>query len=143
MLEKVNEAIKVAMKEKSSNLEALRAIKSELMILETSGKNVDTDLQNQTLQKMIKQRTDAANIYENAGEFERANQEKAQIEVIKGFLPKQLTQEEIKEQLLTIISELNVTSISEKGKVMGVATKKMKGLANGNDIMNVLATLLK
>ncbi len=140
--EKVMEAMKVAMKAKDTqSLEALRAVKSALLLAqtETGSKSELTDEEElRLLQKQVKQRKDSAAIFTEQGREDLAEQELAQAKVIEQFLPKPLSQEEIVKVVDQIISESGAVSMADMGKVMGLATAKLAGRADGKTISAVV-----
>lgn len=141
----IMEQMKEAMKSKNQiALEALRAIKSEILLIKTSGGNSEISDQQETamLQKLIKQRKDAAEQFSANGRIELAKKELAQAEVIQGFLPQQLSAEELESKLKEIITEVGATSGKDIGKVMGVATSKLAGKAEGKAIADSVKRLL-
>lgn len=143
--EKVMVAIKSAMKEKNKiELETLRAIKSEILLLETksSNKKITTGDEIKLVQKLYKQRQEAASQFKQQNREDLEKHEILQANILKKFLPKQYSEEEISEKLKKIISETNATSKKDFGKVMQVATKLMLGKADGKKITEILKNLL-
>lgn len=135
--------IKSAMLQKNaSRLRALRGIKAQLDLLNSSGKEVTEEIQLTTLQRMVKQRKESADIYKTNGREDLYVVEMEDISVIEEFLPKQLSTEEIKQIISEIISESGATSIREMGKVMGIATKKLSGKADNKIVSEIVKTLL-
>ena len=143
MKEKIMTEIKSAMLQKNaSRLRALRGIKAQLDLLNSSGKEVTEEIQLTTLQRMVKQRKESADIYKTNGREDLYVVEMEDISVIEEFLPKQLSTEEIKQIISEIISESGATSIREMGKVMGIATKKLSGKADNKIVSEIVKTLL-
>ena len=143
--QKVMEQLKAAMKRKDKvALESLRAIKSELLLLETGGGDVTvTQAQElQLLQRLIKQRKDSAAMYQEQGRADLAEQELAQAAIIMQFLPAQMSQEEVAEQVKLLIDKLGAKSMADMGKVMGVATKELAGKTDGKTISTIVKQLL-
>lgn len=142
----VMEAMKVAMKAKdSSSLEALRAVKSAMLLARTeSGANeeLSESQELQILQKQVKQRKDSAAIFLAQGREDLAAPELAQVAVIEQFLPEQMSEEEIAEVIDAIISETGATSMKEMGKVMGIANGRLAGKADGKTISTVVKARL-
>ena len=140
----INAAIKEAMLAKEKDkLAALRAVKSELLLLETSKPtNSSEEEVLKVLQKMVKQRRESANIYKEQGREDLSQDELFQAEVIASYLPQQLTEEEIKVEIQKIINETGASSPADMGKIMGIATKKLTGKADGKTIAAVTKTLL-
>lgn len=142
---KITEQMKEAMKSKNQiALESLRAMKSEILLVKTSGGNTEmTESQEiAMLQKLIKQRKEAAEQFTHNGRAELAEKELAQAEIIQGFLPQQLTQEELESELKSIIEEVGATSAKEIGKVMGTASARLAGKAEGKMIAETVKKLL-
>lgn len=138
--------IKQAMLAKDKDkLRALRAIKSLILLAETD-KGADGDLSEdqemQILTKAAKQRRDSIAVYEEQKREDLAAVEKAELEIIEVYLPKQLSEEELKAELQAIIAETGASSPKEMGKVMGVATKKLAGRADGKVISAMVKQLL-
>lgn len=146
LFDKVSEDIKEAMRAKDKiRLEALRGIKKEFIEAKTA-KGANDELHDDKailiLQKMVKQRKDSAAIYTGQERSDLAEKELAEAGVIEAYLPKQLTPEELDEKLKAIITEVGASSPADMGKVMGVATKKLAGLAAGKDISDTVKRLL-
>jgi len=143
--QQVQKDIMEAMKAKDNvRLNAVRAIKSAILLEKTSGKGTeltDGDIQ-KIVQKLIKQRSEAAELYIQAGRQELADNEIAEAKAMEGYLPKQLSEEEVEEILKGIISEVGASKPSDMGKVMGVATKKLAGQAEGKLISTLVKKLL-
>lgn len=146
LIDKVTEEIKSAMKAREQvRLEALRSIKKELLEARTaanSGGIVSEEEELKILQKMIKQRRDSANIYSAQGRADLYDREIAEADVIAQFLPAQIKPEEMEEELKKIIRETGAGSMKDMGKVMGIATKKLAGRAEGKDISDTVRRLL-
>lgn len=125
-------------------LEALRAIKSEILLLKTSGTNqeVSDSQEIALLQKLIKQRKEAAEQFSANGRTELAEKEIAQANVIQEFLPKQLSAEELESKLKEIISQTGASSPADMGKVMGAASSQLAGQAEGKLIAETVKKLL-
>ena len=144
--EKINQDIKAAMMAKEKvKLEALRAIKSAILLAKTDGEHKDslsTDVEMKLLQKQYKQRKDAAEQYIQAGRQELADKELAEAAFIEEYLPKMLSADELKAELVKIIEQVGAKAPSDMGKVMGVASKKLAGLAEGKDISDKVKALL-
>ncbi|TAH14451.1 MAG: GatB/YqeY domain-containing protein [Sphingobacteriia bacterium] len=126
-------------------LRSLRAIKAEIIKAKTepgAGGEIDEATEQKFLQKMMKQRKDSLEIFEKQGRADLAAKEKEEMEVIERFLPKQLTEDEIKEAVSKIITEVGATSAADMGKVMGAASKQLAGKADGKTISNIVKQLL-
>jgi uncharacterized protein YqeY len=140
--EKVMEAMKIAMKAKDTqSLEALRAVKSALLLAQTetgSKTELTEEEELKLLQKQVKQRKDSAAIFKEQGREDLAEPELAQAKVIEQFLPKQLSQAEITEIVDQIIGETGATSMADMGKVMGLASARLAGKADGKTISTVV-----
>jgi len=138
--------MKDAMKAKNEGvLRSLRAIKAEIIKAKTepgAGGEINEATEQKFLQKMMKQRRDSLDIFEKQGREDLAIKEKEEIEVIERFLPKQLSEVEIKEAVATIIAQTGAISPADMGKVMGVASKQLAGLADGKTISNIVKELL-
>ena len=141
----VMEALKEAMKSKDKvALEALRAIKSALLLAQTSGtqKEVDEAEELAILQRLVKQRKESAAIYLQQNRTDLAEPELAQVEIIAQFLPSQMNEEALKAAIAAIIAQSGASSIKDMGKVMGLASKQLAGKADGKAISNVVKQLL-
>jgi hypothetical protein len=138
--------MKDAMKSKNEGLlRSLRAIKAEIIKAKTepgAAGEIDEATEQKFLQKMMKQRRDSLEIFEKQGRADLAVKEKEEMEVIERFLPKQLTEAEIKAAVAAIITQTGATSPADMGKVMGVASKQLAGLADGKTISNLVKELL-
>lgn len=144
--DKVNEGIKDAMKAKDKiRLEALRGVKKEFIEAKTA-KGASDELSDNAailiIQKMVKQRKDSAAIYKTQGREDLAKDELDQVAVLEEFLPKQLSSAELEAELTKIMAEVGASSPADMGKVMGVATKKLAGVAAGKDISDTVKRLL-
>jgi uncharacterized protein YqeY len=138
--------IKQAMLAKDKDkLRALRAIKSLILLAETekggSGE-ITEDSEMKILTKAVKQRKDSLDVYEQQGRDDLAEVERAEIAIIESYLPKQLSEEEVKSEIQGIISQVGAESMKDMGKVMGVATKKLAGKADGKIISGIVKELL-
>lgn len=135
-----------AMKAKDSvRLSALRNAKKYIIEAKTSGPGIDELPDADVLKiiaKLAKQGTDSAAIFREQNRADLAEEELAQVAVYQEFLPKQLTPEELTAEVKAIISETGVASIKEMGKVMGVASKRLAGRADGKDISAKVRELL-
>ncbi|SRR5690554_1273295 len=144
--DKVMEAIKVAMKTKDTqSLEALRSVKAALLLAQTetgSKQELAEAEELKLLQKQVKQRKDSASIYLDQGRPDLAEPELAQAKVIEQFLPQQLSEAEITKVVDGIIAETGATSMADMGKVMGLASAKLAGRADGKTISTVVKSRL-
>jgi uncharacterized protein YqeY len=146
LFDKVSEDIKDAMRAKDKvRLEALRGMKKEFLEAKTA-KGANDELSDETailiLQKMVKQRKDSAGIYKTQGREDLAGDELAQVAVLEEYLPKQLSQDELDTKIAEIITQVGATSPADMGKVMGVATKALAGVAAGKAISETVKRLL-
>ena len=126
-------------------LEALRNIKKVFIEAKTApGANdtLDDATAMKILQKLVKQGEESADIYTKANRPELAEGEMAQVRVIKEFLPKPLSAEEVEAQVKAIIEQTGASSMKDMGKVMGLATKQMAGKADGKEISSIVRKLL-
>ena len=144
--ERINQDIKAAMMAKEKvKLEALRAIKSAILLAKTDGEHKDslsTDVEMKILQKQYKQRKDAAEQYIQAGRQELADKELEEAAFIEEYLPKMLSADELKAELVKIIEQVGAKAPSDMGKVMGVASKALAGKADGKAISEMVKSIL-
>lgn len=141
----INEAIKTAMREKDKTaLDALRAVKSQLLLLKTDGKHAEVSAEQEIaiLQRMIKQRKDSFEQFMAQGRKDLADVEEAQMKVIEKYLPKQLSLEELETELKKIIADVKAESAKDFGKVMGIASKILAGKSDGKTISETVRKLL-
>lgn len=139
--------IKAAMLAKQPDkLLALRDIKKLILEEETkpgrSSAELTSDEEMRILQKSVKQRKDSAEIFEKQGRADLLEKEKVQIAVIEAYLPKQLSEEELKTKVQEIIVRVGASAPSDMGKVMGVASKELAGIAEGKAISALVKALL-
>ena len=138
--------IKTAMRAKDTvALEALRAIKSELLLAQTasgSKEEISEDEEVKLLQRLVKTRKESARIYTEQNRPDLADPELAQVAVIEKFLPAQLSEEEIEAVSAKIISETGASGIASMGKVMGLASAQLGGAAEGKTISAIVKKLL-
>lgn len=143
---KVNDDIKSAMLARDeAGLRALRAIKAAILLARTSegGQAVmSPEDELRLLQKLVKQRRDSLEIFEKQQRSDLAVKEREEIEVIERFLPSQLSPEALKEVVAGIIAEVGASGPADMGKVMGLATKRLTGQADGKAISEIVRTLL-
>lgn len=141
MQQKVMEQMKAAMKSKDSvALESLRAIKSALLLEQTSGNGgeLTEDDEIKLVQKLVKQRKDSAAIFQEQGRNDLAEPELAQVAVIEQFLPEQLTEEEIEKVVVQTIDAIGAEGMKDMGKVMGIVSKELAGQADGKTISTIV-----
>jgi len=140
------EAMKAAMKAKDAqSLEALRSIKSALLLAQTetgSKMELTEDQEMKLLQKQVKQRKDSAEIYKKQGRPDLAEPELAQAEIIERFLPKQMSTDEVAVIVERIIEETGATSMADMGRVMGAASSELSGKADGKTISTIVKSKL-
>ncbi len=138
--------LKTAMLAKDEKgLRGLRAIKAAIIIAKTSegsGGEIKPEDEIKLLQKLIKQRKDSLEIFEQQNRADLAVKEKEEIEVIERFLPKQMDPGELRADLSALIAELGASGPADLGKVMGAATKKLAGKADGKTVNQVVRELL-
>ena len=143
---KVMDDLKKAMLAKDEkSLRSLRAIKAAIIQAKTAegaGGQIKDEEEIKLLQKLVKQRKDSLEIYEKQGREDLASKEREEIEVIEKFLPKQLSEEELKDIISGIILETGASSPSDMGKVMGAANKQLAGKADGKMIAGMVKQLL-
>lgn len=146
LFDQISEDIKKAMLAREKvRLEALRGVKKEFLEAKTA-KGANGELSDDTamkiMVKMVKQRKESARIYEENNRPELAQNELAEAAVIEEYLPKQLSEEELVAELKAIIAETGATGPKEMGKVMGVATKRLAGKAEGKIVSAKVKELL-
>jgi uncharacterized protein YqeY len=141
--EKINADIKSAMLAKdAAKLEALRAVKSAILLLKTSPEGLNDDTEMKALVKMVKQRKETAELYVSQNRKDLADVELSQAAVIEAYLPQQMSEADVKAEVANIISSLGATSPADMGKVMGVASKQLAGKADGKLISTIVKELL-
>ncbi len=143
--DQVMEQIKNAMRSKDTvALESLRAIKSELLLLETSGSSgeVSEEQEIKLLQKLVKQRKESAETYAAQGRTDLAEPELAQAEIISQFLPAQLSEADIEKVVLDTIAKVGAEGMKDMGKVMGIVSQQLAGQADGKTISNIVKAKL-
>ena len=146
LIDKISESIIHAMKNKDNDqLESLRAIKSALLLAKTQ-KNSNGEIgeveEIKILQKLVKQRKESADIYTNQKRPELANIELSQAKIIERFLPKQIDADELENIIIKIINETGAEGMKDMGKVMGIASNKLSGKADGKTISNIVRSKL-
>ncbi|WP_207511464.1 GatB/YqeY domain-containing protein [Longitalea luteola] len=144
--QKITAELKTAMLAKDEKaLRSLRAIKAAILLAKTSegaAGEIKEEDEIKLLQKLVKQRKDSLEIYQQQNRADLAQKEQEEIEVIEKFLPKQLSGEELKAVIAGIITQTGASSPADMGKVMGVATKQLAGQADGKAISAVVKELL-
>ncbi|MCH7512473.1 MAG: GatB/YqeY domain-containing protein [Bacteroidetes bacterium] len=138
--------IKKAMLSKNKQeLLALRAIKSAILIAETekgAGGSLSHEAEVMLLMKAVKQRKDSAEVYQAQSRQDLADKELAELEVINRYLPEQMSEDKLREELKLIIEKYGASSPADMGKVMGIATKQFAGKADGKTISILVRSLL-
>lgn len=140
--ENIMTELKAAMRAKDTNkLEALRAVKSAILLAKTSGsgnEELTEDEELKLLQKLVKQRKESAAIYNEQGREDLAQPELDQAAVIEEFLPEQMSEAEIEAKIEGIISRTGASGMQDMGKVMGMASKELAGKADGKTISMIV-----
>ena len=144
--QQIQEDIKAAMRAKDTvALAARRAVKNEILLFKTAeggAKEVtDADVL-KMIQKLVKQRRETAQVYLDNGRQELADNELAEAASMEQYLPKQISPEELEARVKEIVAEVGATSIRDMGKVMGVASKRLAGIADGRAISAAVKALL-
>lgn len=141
--ERINADIKAAMLAKNAaKLEALRAIKSVVLLLKTSAEGLTDDTANKALQKEVKKRKETAEIYVTQNRQDLADTELFQASVIEEYLPKQMSEEEVKTELSKIIASVGASGMADLGKVMGAASKFFAGKADNKLVSTLVKQML-
>lgn len=144
--DRINADIKAAMLAKEKDkLTALRSIKSMILLAETekgAGDEISVDTEMKLLMKAAKQRKDSYDLYKEQNREDLAAVEKQELDVISEYLPKQMSEDELKVELQKIIEQIGASGPQDMGKVMGMATKSLAGKADGKTISAVVKTLL-
>ncbi|MBT8189562.1 MAG: GatB/YqeY domain-containing protein [Bacteroidia bacterium] len=142
---KVMQDLKQAMKSKDqAALRSIRAIKAAILLVKTdgSGKALDEAGEIKLIQKLVKQRQDSLDIYEKQEREDLAVVEREEIEILKRYLPEQMSEEELTPVLQDIITQTGAEGMKDMGKVMGMATQKLAGKADGKTISTIVRKLL-
>ena len=146
LIDKISSSIISAMKEKNvSELESLRAIKSALLLAQTqkgSEGNVSQSEEVKILQKLVKQRKESAEIYNKQNRLKLADVEIRQFKIIERFLPSQISVEDLEKIIIEIINQTGAEGMKDMGKVMGIASTKLSGKADGKTISNIVRSKL-
>lgn len=145
LTDQINNDIKTAMKAKDKlGLEALRAIKAALLMAATekgAGDSSDA-LEMKMLQKLVKQRKDAATIFTDQGRNDLAEPELAQIAIIEKYLPAQLGEDDVKAIVAEVVASSGASSMADMGKVMGMVNQKTAGQADGKMVADLVKKAL-
>ena len=144
--ERINEDIKAAMlAREKEKLNALRAIKSAILLAKTSKGAADTmseEAEIKLLKQLVKQRQDSAAIYKEQNRDDLYQEEKAQLDVIAAYLPQMMSEEEVEATLKQIITDNGFAGMKDMGKVMGMATKAFAGKADNKTVSDIVKRLL-
>lgn len=141
----IMEDIKTAMKAKDTlKLEALRAVKSALLLEQTSGSDKEFSQEDEIklLQRLVKQRKDSAAIYLSTGRNDLAEPEIQQAAIIEAYLPKQLSEDEVAQVVARLIADNGFSGMASMGQLMGLASKELAGQSDGKTISTVVKKLL-
>ena len=140
--QEVMQKMKEAMKAKDTvALASLRSIKSEILKAKTASSNKEDMSEAEELklvQKLVKQRKDSAQTYKEQNREDLAEAELAEAKIIEQFLPAQLSEEEIGKDVEAIIAETGASSMKDMGKVMGLASQRLAGKADGKTISKIV-----
>ncbi len=147
LAEKINEDLKKTMLAKDRRkLEALRAIKSALLLAktgkDTSSGEIPEELELQLLQKLVKQRRESAEVYKQQNRNDLAEEELYQAEIIEAYLPAQMDEETLRSKIREIVDETGATGMKDMGKVMSRATKDLAGKADNKRISTIVKEVL-
>lgn len=144
--QQIQEDIKAAMKAKdTAAMNATRAVKGEILLFKTSeggSRDVTDGDIIKMIQKLVKQRREAAEQYAAAGRQELADNELAEASVMEKYLPEQLSVEEVRARIQEIIAQAGASSVKDMGRVMGIANKALAGLSDGRTISGIVKELL-
>ena len=139
---KIMTLMKESMKSKDqTSLRALRAIKSAIILQKTqkgSSEEISNDDELKILQKLVKQRKDSVDIYQDQDRMDLAQPELDEIKIIEQFLPEAMSEEEIEIEVKKVINETRAEGMKDMGKVMGIVTKKLMGKADGKTISTIV-----
>lgn len=144
LTEKINNDIKAAMKAREKEkLDALRDIKSKLLLEATSGGGaIDEAIENKIILKLHKQRMDAHQIYIEQDREDLANDELFQAKIIEEYMPKMMSEDDVRNEVKATVSQLGAEGPKDMGKVMGVLSKKLAGKADGKLIADLVKSVL-
>lgn len=145
LVDQINADIKAAMlAREKEKLGALRSIKSALMVEATKGgdSEVTDEVATKIIQKLHKQRVDAAAIYKEQGRDDLFQEESVEASYLEAYLPEQIGESELREIVQGIVTQMGASSMADMGKVMGAASSKLSGRADGKAISNVVKELL-
>ena len=139
--EKINDEIKLSMKEKNvDKLAALRSVKSAILLeLTKDGKtNMSDEIAIQIISKLVKQRKESASIFKSKNRLDLEKEELSQIKYLEVYLPKQLSEDEIEEYIRTKLNKIDNISLKDMGRLMGLLMKELSGKADGKIISKIL-----
>jgi uncharacterized protein YqeY len=142
---RINQDLKAAMKAKDKvAMRAIRAIKQAILLAKTdgSGTEIDETKELKMLQKLANQRKESLKIYEEQNREDLAVIEREELEVIAKYLPQPLSPEELEKEITSIVEETGASGMKDMGKVMGIASKKLAGRAEGKEISAIVRQLL-
>lgn len=143
---KINEDIKKAMlAREKEKLEALRAVKTALLVAKTekgASETISEDAEIKILQRLVKQRKESATIFEERNRKELAQKEWFEASVIEEYLPEQMSDEELTSIIQKIVDQVGAKSMADMGKVMGIASKELAGKAEGKAIADKVKSIL-
>jgi uncharacterized protein YqeY len=146
LINQIDQDIKQAMlARQAARLRGLRAIKSALLLARTekgAAEELTAEAEIKVLQKLVKQRKESADIYKAQNRDDLYQVEMEEMQVIEPYLPKQMTRFEVEGYLQELISRVGATSVSDMGKIMGIANKELAGQADGRTISEVVKQLL-
>ena len=139
--EKINDEIKLSMKEKNvDKLSALRSVKSAILLeLTKDGKtNMSDEIAIQIISKLVKQRKESASIFKSKNRLDLEKEELSQIKYLEVYLPKQLSEDELEEYISIKLNEIDNFSLKDMGSLMGLLMKELSGKADGKIISKIL-----
>jgi uncharacterized protein len=147
LAEKINDDINAAMPAREAKkLEALRAVKSGLLLLKTgkgtAAGDISAEMEMALLKKLVKQRNESAAIYREQNRTDLAEEEEFQAKIIGSYLPEQISGNQLRDLIRHIISENGAEGMKDMGKVMGMATKQLAGKADNKEIAGMVRELL-
>ncbi|WP_340111173.1 GatB/YqeY domain-containing protein [Maribellus mangrovi] len=146
LFEQINNDIKAAMKAREKEkLEALRGIKKVMLEAKTAkgaGAELTDDEALKIISKLAKQGNDSANIYKDQGREDLYEQEMVQVKIYESYLPEKMSDEALEAAVKAIIAETGASGMKDMGKVMGIASKKLAGQADGSDIAAKVKSML-
>lgn len=143
--EKITADLKQAMKAKDqAALRSIRAIKAQILLAKTdgSGNEMTTDDEIKLLQKLVKQRKESLDIYEKQGREDLAVIEKEEIAVIEKYLPEQMSDDDLKAYVMSVVEKTGASGMKDMGKVMGIASKELAGKADGKTLASMVKACL-